>query len=508
VGGAEVGRDEAVMTDLAQASSDVRGLAPTARRETSSRTRPTAAAVAVMAAVGAAWTAAIGTLAIWRHDQFLSHRFDLGNMVQAVWSSAHGRPLQVTDGLTGEQVTRFAGHIDPALLLFVPFWWVHSAPETLLLLQAAALASGLYPVVRLALKHLESSATAALLGAWYLAFPWMVWNAVNDIHPVTLAIPLLLYAIWWLDEDRLALFALFAGLAMLTGELIGLTVAGLGLWYAVSRRRWTIGGTIAGAGIIWTVVCLLLLIPAFNDGGGSPFYGRFEAVGGSPTGVFRTLLADPGVIVNAVSERTDLLYVVLVLLPTAGLALGTPLLLLAALPQLFVNTLSEFPSTTDPAYQYVAPAIAPVVVASIIGLGRLPRRLHPYAAATALAVAVASLAAMPPAPGSDRNVFGERETAGRLAAMRHAVTLVPAGVPVVTTNRLGAHLSERRVIHLFPASSSASWAVLDTRDPWLVASGERLDAPRFAVLLERFQRDPGWRLVYEQSGVHVYRRVS
>ena len=67
-------------------------------------------------------------------------------------------------------------------------------------------------------------------------FPWMVWNAFDEFHPVTLAIPLLLYAIWFLDEHRLGLFAVFAGLAMMTGELIGLTVAGLGIWYAISYR--------------------------------------------------------------------------------------------------------------------------------------------------------------------------------------------------------------------------------------------------------------------------------
>ena len=63
--------------------------------------RPSAAGVALIVTVAAAWTAGIGTAAIWRHDQFLSHRFDLGNMVQAVWSTAEGRPLEYTHGSTG-----------------------------------------------------------------------------------------------------------------------------------------------------------------------------------------------------------------------------------------------------------------------------------------------------------------------------------------------------------------------------------------------------------------------
>ena len=233
----------------------------------------------------AAWTAGIGALAVWRHDRFLSHRFDLGNMTQAVWSTTQGRLLETTDGLTGEQVTRLAVHFDPALLLFVPAWLVVPTPDSLIVAQAALLSAGVYPVVRLALKYVSSPLVAALLGAWYLMFPWTVWNAVNDVHPVTLAIPLLLYAIWFLDEGRYGLFALFGGLALLTGELVGLTVAALGVWYAIRYRRYRVGGGIALVGASWTVLCLAVLIPAFDDGHENRFYGRFESVGGSPSGV-------------------------------------------------------------------------------------------------------------------------------------------------------------------------------------------------------------------------------
>ena len=41
-------------------------------------------------------------------------RFDLGNMVQAVWSTAHGHPLADHD-LRGEQVSRLGAHFDPIL---------------------------------------------------------------------------------------------------------------------------------------------------------------------------------------------------------------------------------------------------------------------------------------------------------------------------------------------------------------------------------------------------------
>ena len=65
---------------------------------------------AAMAAYGAGFTA----LSALRHRAFETGRFDLGNMVQAVWSTAHGRPLEMTS-LRGEQVSRLGSHVDPLL---------------------------------------------------------------------------------------------------------------------------------------------------------------------------------------------------------------------------------------------------------------------------------------------------------------------------------------------------------------------------------------------------------
>ena len=49
-------------------------------------------------------------------------------MVQAVWSTAHGHPLRMTD-LHGEQISRLAAHVDPILVLFAPLWWLWPSPR-------------------------------------------------------------------------------------------------------------------------------------------------------------------------------------------------------------------------------------------------------------------------------------------------------------------------------------------------------------------------------------------
>lgn len=448
----------------------------------------------------------VGALATWRHGEFLSHRFDLGNMVQAVWSTAHGRTLEVTDGVTGEQVVRLAAHADPILILLAPAWWVYPAPATLIVVQAAALASGLYPVVRLAWKHVASGPAVALIGVWYLLFPWVLWNAVNDVHPITLAIPLLLWAVWFLDEQRWIPFTVFAVLALSTGELVGLTVAVLGIWYAVSHRRAREGLLIALGGATWSAVAVFIVIPAARGGQPSPFYERFASVGGSPGGVLRTLFTEPGAIAAAMTSPADLEYLVYLLIPTGFLALGTPLLAAVSLPQLGVNMLSDFWSTTQPMFQYVAPTIGPLVAATIITIGRFPGRLVIVAAAVPFVASLACLVAVPPVPGGQDFVFADRDRPERVSAMREAIDLVPAGAPVTSTNRIGAHVSARRQVFLFPERASAEWVVLDVNDAWLQVGGERVDRPLFESLLRRFEGERSWIKVFEREGILVYRK--
>ena len=79
----------------------------------------------------AAYAGGYGALSLLRHRAFSTGRFDLGNMVQAVWSTAHGRPLEATT-LTGEQFTRLGAHFDPILVLFAPLWWLWPHPGLLL----------------------------------------------------------------------------------------------------------------------------------------------------------------------------------------------------------------------------------------------------------------------------------------------------------------------------------------------------------------------------------------
>jgi uncharacterized membrane protein len=482
--------------------------------------RPPARVVALVRANAwplVVWTGMVGwSLALFatvRSDylEFRLARFDLGNMVQAVWSTTDGRLLETTHA-NGEQLTRLASHVDPIVALLAPLWILAPSPLTLAAVQIAACALGALPVFWLGRRHLASEGAAALLALAYLAYPWLAWTALDAFHPVTLAIPLFLYAIWFLDTDRLGAFAVCGALVLATGELMGLPLAALGLWYWLSRGHRVAGLGIAAAGTAWTLVSLMLIVPAFR-GEESPFYGRFASVGGSPTGIVETALTDPLTILSALATGDDLSYLVWLAWPLAGLFLLVPALAAVALPLLVVNGLSDWSTTTDPRHHYVAGVIPFLVAASVLAVARFPQtRRLPAAAAVLLTCALSALLVgpWPGAPGARPVGFHATLPLSHVAALRAAVDVVPDGAPVATSNGAGSHLSARRYVYSIPTVERAEWILLDTWDTWMpgVASREEgLHPGLLAAFRDRIRASSEWRQVHEQDGVFVFERV-
>ena len=419
----------------------------------------------------AAYAAAFSALSVLRHRAFQTGRFDLGNMVQAVWSTAHGHPLRVT-GLRGDGISRLAAHFDPILAAFAPLWLAWPSPDVLLVTQAIAVALGALPVFWLAGKHLGSQRAALGFALAYLLYPPVQWLTVSDFHPVALACPLLLFAWWFLDQRRLLPFALCAAAALATKEHVGLTVAAMGVWYAVRYRAPRTGAAIAVVSGTIALIAALVIVPQFAPAGVSAFESRYD----SPS-----------------LDGRDLTYLAQLLLPLALLPLAAPLALLPALPELGLNLLSSTITQTSVKTHYAATAIPALLAAAVYGVTRVGER------AGYLVVAAASVGAIALGPIGRVDLHAGPHD----AAARRALAVVPDGAPVSATNALGAHLSDRRRIFSFPVLREAEWVAVDsTRLTFLDSLQSRRAGPALAAL----RRDPNWRLVVAEDGVLVFRR--
>jgi uncharacterized membrane protein len=462
-------------------------------------------------------------LALRRHEAFWTGRFDLGNMVQAVWATAHGDPLQVTN-TAGVQFIRLGAHVDPILVAFAPLWRIWPDPRMLLVAQVLVVAAGALPVFWLARRWLSDDRLAVAFAAVYLLYPPVQWLVVTEFHPVALATPLLLFCIWAVEEHRPCWLAVCAPLAALTKEQVGLSLAVLGVWALVRhRRRWT-AALLAGGGLAWTAFCVAVVIPHYSPTGGSPFINRYADLGESQSEVVSTLLTRPWDAVATAVSWGRFTYLLALLVPLLLLPFLAPLLALGALPDLGLNLLAQYWPQYSVQYQYTATVIPFLIAASILGLARLRARrsggpLVRAAGATgplaALLVAAAAVAgwSQGPLPFWRHVPGGSADRAQEYTVTRHArvqaraVALVPADPEVVVSasNLMGSRLSARRVIYTWPVVKDAGWVLVDERRPFLA---DRLSTGEHRRLVASLRADRRFRLVFAEDGVLVFHRVG
>jgi uncharacterized membrane protein len=444
---------------------------------------------------------------------FLLGRYDLGNFTQALWSTAHGHLLQVTE-VGGEQVSRLGIHVDPIILGLLPLWWIWPSPDLLIVVQVAALAAGAIPLYWLGRKHLKSEGDAALISAAYLICPVVAWNALHGFDAVALAVPLLFACIWFLDENRLWPFAVTALLVVLCQEQMGLIVASLGAVYGWRTRRWVPAAVIAVLGLGVTAFDLRVVLPHFSGGG--VYASRLAGVGGSVSGVLTMSVAHPLTIGHRVVGAGHLFGLALLFAPVLFLCFRS-VVMVAAAPQLAFVLLSARIADVAPWSQNLLP-IVPFVFAGTVYVLR-PRSKTPKWRAGHVLVASLGCAAFfgPLSPW-----LFPSASLRHVAAERQAVGLVPRSAVVSTTNHLGAHLASRRFLYVFPVLGKATWVVLDEQEPQLpnmeflrrrhgsaVWTRDLVSQPELMTSeIRRLEADPRWTRVFSSDGVMVFTRRS
>lgn len=475
----------------------------------------------------AVWAGAFAWLSVARYHTFSTGRFDLGNMVQAVWSTAHGRFLETTD-VSGVQFTRLGAHVDPILALFTPLWWAWSSPEVLLVAQAVIVAGGALPAFWLGRRWLGDDRLAVAGAAVYLLFPALQAATLFDFHPVTLAAPLLMYCIWAAEEGRWVVLGVCAALAVTTQEQVGVVVAGLALWLAVrhpERRRAAI--ILGASALAWVGIALLVIMPRFAIDGSNPHISRYSSLGHSPGDILVTMVTRPWDVVAVLATPGRLGYFAALLLPVLLLPLAAPLLAAAAVPQLLINLLASSGPVQTVEYHYAVLLVPFLVASALLGLARLRARGRPARLARLLArpglVALLMVGAVVLAgaregplplwswlpggwPGSPLHEFTMSDQA---RSLQRAVDMVPPDARVSAVNAAGSHLSARRRIQLFPRIDDADWVLLADGERFRRIARDRptLRPPGFAARALRLAASPRWRLVFDQNGVQLYRRI-
>ncbi|MGQ0464287.1 MAG: DUF2079 domain-containing protein [Sporichthyaceae bacterium] len=402
---------------------------------------------------------------IRRHLRLETTGYDLGIFEQAVRSYASGSWPR--SELKGPDFPILGDHFSPVLALIAPLYKVFPSPLTLLTVQAALLAVAVVPIAATAQRLLGRNA-AIVIGVGY-GLSWPIAAAIGfDFHEIAFAVPLLAFCACALLEERAVPAVLWALPLVAVKEDLGLTVCAVGVLVAWRLKRRALGAGTVAAGLLGFVVAVLVVLPANNPDGTFAYWKNLTGGGGGDESGKGVADLAERVSVGLVNPEPKAVLILLLLAPTAFVALRSPLLLLAA-PTMAWRLMSQRWEYSSLDFHYSAVLMPILFVAFVDGLRRWTGPGSAGRRREALAVCLLVTAVMIPS-----NAFAvpfrpsSWDNGQRVSDARALLSEIPDGASVMASNRLAPQLTRRAEVSLFgwpDARPNPEWIVVDNGEP-------------------------------------------
>jgi uncharacterized membrane protein len=498
----------------------------------------------VIWAVAAASFGAYFVISLFKLLQLTPSSYDLGIYTEFVkqLSQLHA-PI---DDALGAGFNLEGNHFQIAVGVIAPFFRLFPTPATLLFFQALFAAVSVFPVATAA-SSLTTRGTGRLIAFAY-AFSWGLQQMIDfDFHEIALAVPLLAFSLSALVRRRPAAAIAWALPLVFVEESQGFTVAAIGgLLMASAAFPWLLRtrpvppGTGAPGyervalwgglflivwGLFWSTFAITVIIPHFNPTHQYYFWKDGGAVGGGKPFSLSAVLVQAGG-----GWPTKAQTLVLLLLPTAFAALGSPVALLA-LPSLVLRFISPNTAYWGTAFHYDATVMPILFIAAGEAIGRWRRSQAlawpsgvPPSAALSLAgrardllhlaqgaavrhggamMAAVAVALAFQFPLSDLWHGATYTLDAHVAAADAAMAVVPDGATVQTTLDLLAPLGARTDTFWIGNAGNPVTRYIVFDGPDSGYSPAITNVPKFIAQL--YPHD-GYVAVFDRDGVYVFRR--
>ena len=162
--------------------------------------RPKVSLSRLVPALAVVWFVFFSVQTVLRYRSFGGDNYDMGVYSQMFYQMAEGNGPLTTVANYYEK-SRFVADPSPILYLLLPLYMIFRSMTPYLILQAAALASGVVPLLLICKKRACSEATCLLSGLLYLLSAGIWTGIYYDFHEQSLLAPLLLWGLYFAERN-------------------------------------------------------------------------------------------------------------------------------------------------------------------------------------------------------------------------------------------------------------------------------------------------------------------
>jgi len=306
---------------------------------------------------------AFTALSYYRHVNLQTAFFDFGLEQQVLWNTSNGNWF-----VSSPEVQNYLGdHFSPILVLPALVYRLFPGALTVFILQTLAVTFAIAGIYKLAKWHLQSDKWAVLIMLIFSVFGGVTGVLNFDYHPISFAMPLLVWGIYWYLRRPGSLLGIsLLVLATLCKEDVGIFTG----MFALSRLvfyRDRKAGVLAVYSFSIALLALFVIIPHFRNEPSDTLL-RYAELGDSGGAIVKTLLTQPVFVWNYLAKSVHFSYLLKLFLPVAFLVVLAPKQAFILIPSLLVNLLANSPQQNSAMVHYDVMTSVGIFYATIWGL--------------------------------------------------------------------------------------------------------------------------------------------
>ncbi len=435
----------------------------------------------------------------YQHINLKTSLFDLGLQEHVIRQTAYGNFFR-----SGVETENYLGdHFSLIILPISIIYRLFPHTLTLLFIQVAGVTLSVLGIFRLGKQQLKSSVLPILLTiifSWYWGISGLL---LFDFHMESLALPLLIWGLFFLFQDKCRHTLLLFAMAILCKEDIGIFVGFVGI-YLLFKKQYKYGAGLALLGFLYSSVVIFQIMPMIR-GNSLDTMQRYQYLGNSPAEMLDNVIKSPSLLWSELFTLHKAKYLLKLFLPTGGSIIFAPLTGIIFLPHLFLNLLADYPPQSSALYQYDIVTSIGIFFGSILGFSKLEnlrtKRVRPrrILATVLFFLVFTNLFFIIKHPLLD-HIINFENRGGAYSSVRELSKLIPDNATVAVSNSLGTQFVNHDNLLLF----DPDWISYQIRPEYIIIDRQQCCTKQNQDFLERGIADGALTIYYQDPNILVY----